>query len=139
VYVDLMPDKHLPLLHTLDPAEMSKHPLYKTRRCKLHDDNIFGRGCPRGSACPYAHSEEELRRPSDDLPAETYQFEIRLQLDRGRCVLHTCVFCVSCSISLGRLRVESLHGSLHPPHADMTPLSFQSTLSGHQVLCHQGH
>jgi len=79
-----MPDKHLPLLHTLDPSEMSKHPLYKTRRCKLHEDNIFGRGCPRGAACPYAHSEDELRRPSDDLPPEMYQFEIRLRLDCGR-------------------------------------------------------
>eukprot|EP00959_Pyramimonas_sp_CCMP1952_P466031 9489316-Pyramimonas_sp.AAC.1 len=47
VYVDMVPEQHLPLLHTLTDEQMTEHPLYKTRRCKVHEENIFGAGCPR--------------------------------------------------------------------------------------------
>lgn len=82
LYVDLMPDKHAPPLRTLDPSEMSNHPLFKQKLCKDQ-----GEGCPRGAACPFAHSESELRQPPrDDLPAESWLFEVQLLLGNGRCV-----------------------------------------------------
>lgn len=77
--MDLLPDQHLPPLRTLDPSEMSKHPLFKQQRCKHQ-----GKGCPRGAACPFAHSEDELRRPREDLPGERWLFEVQLRLSNGR-------------------------------------------------------
>jgi hypothetical protein len=55
VYVDMLPEEHLPPLHTLTGEPMTNHPLYKSRRCKVHEANIFGEGCPRYAQCSRPH------------------------------------------------------------------------------------
>ena len=81
-YTDLMPQAHLANIWMLETGAAKAHPFYKTRRCKLHERNMFDGGCPRGDACPSAHSEEELRPQPTDLAPEAFMYSLRLVRSR---------------------------------------------------------
>ena len=76
-YDDLQTESHWPQLMSLPVEEQRNHPLYKTMRCTAADQGwLLGSGCPRGDACAFAHSEDELR----ELPAERSTQSWRLRL-----------------------------------------------------------
>ena len=68
-------------------SAMPNHPLYKTGRCQVHLDRMFDGGCPRGDACPFAHSEDELRSLPDHMTEERYLFDLQVITEDGQRLL----------------------------------------------------
>jgi hypothetical protein len=84
---DLDPSTHRSNMMMMAPGPAQQaHPFYKTRRCIQHERNFLSTGCPRGSDCPFAHSEEELREPPTDLEPEAYLYELELWFDDNQSV-----------------------------------------------------
>ena len=76
-YDDLQPESHWAPIHTLSFDEQRDHPLFKTIRCTAAEQSWHrSGGCPKGDACVFAHSDEELC----ELPADrqTQRFRFRL-------------------------------------------------------------
>ena len=84
-YDDLAPDSHLVPLSQLAPAEQALHPLYKTSPCVNRGWPGEDVACPKGSDCPYAHGEDELRE-APVLEPQGYRYEL-VVLQEGRVVM----------------------------------------------------
>jgi len=65
-----------PLTHR-DWQEVTRHPLYRTKRCHRHDQLWHMGGCPRRFECYFAHTEEELRPVPEEVD-QHYSFRLRL-------------------------------------------------------------
>jgi len=83
VYEDLCPKSHWPDIFSLRPADVPKHPLYRTKRCK----HGSATKCPMQTMCVFAHTDEELRpRPGQG----DQEFSFKLRLMHGATELFSC-------------------------------------------------